>query len=112
MVTLKLISNCAIAIYFISGMFWSDTSIAQNNKPAKPALTINPDSYVSASNEEWGQLMWDFKLFNQPLDEFANFDEPNDAGLAANRFIDTLLQLNNTTSFQHGRKPFNLFWTG
>ncbi|MFZ4562305.1 MAG: hypothetical protein ACOYNU_02910, partial [Bacteroidales bacterium] len=68
---------------FIVGPVWINNVNAQ-----KPALTINPDSYVSASIEEWGQLMWDFKLFNQPLDEFANFDEPNDAGLAANRFID------------------------
>ncbi len=80
---MKINKITLLALCFLIGVIWVNKANAQ-----KPVLRINPDSYVSASSEEWGQLMWNFKLFNQPLDEFTNFDEPNESGLAANRFID------------------------
>ena len=47
---------------------------------------IDLNQYPQSDDKEWGQLLWNIKLANQPLDDFSNFTEKDEVGASANRY--------------------------
>ena len=47
---------------------------------------VNPNDYPAASNEEWGQLLWNIKLADQDTSDFTNYRSIDEQGVSASRY--------------------------
>jgi hypothetical protein len=54
----------------------------------KPVVSqnVNPNDYPAASNEEWGQLLWNIKLADQDTSDFTNYRSIDEQGVSASRY--------------------------